>query len=93
MESVEIETNDGTTTLPVSALFPYEQAEGSLQFLKVYGIQDQNGFIKVDEKMTTYIPHVYAIGDIVVKPLRQVVTACADGAIVALSVFESHHKG
>ncbi len=93
VESVEIETNDGTTTLPVSALFPYEQAEGSLQFLKVYGIQDQNGFIKVDEKMTTYIPHVYAIGDIVVKPLRQVVTACADGAIVALSVFESHHKG
>lgn len=92
VESVDIETKDGKTTLPVSALFPYEQADGSLQFLKVYGIQDQNGFIKVDDHMATYIPHVYAIGDIVVKPLRQVVTAAADGAIAALSIFESTHR-
>lgn len=93
VESVEIQTTNGLTTLNVSALFPYEQAEGSLQFLKVYGIQNANGFITVDDKMATYIPHVYAIGDIVVKPLRQVVTATHDGAVAALSVFESHHKG
>ena len=92
VESVDIQSKDGLTTLSVSALFPYEQADGSLQFLKVYGIQDNNGFIKVNEKMATYIPHVYAIGDIVVKPLRQVVTAASDGAIVALSVFESKHS-
>lgn len=92
VESIDIESKDGLTTLSVSALFPYEQADGSLQFLKVYGLQDQNGFIKVNDKMATYIPHVYAIGDIVVKPLRQVVTAAADGAIAALSIFESTHR-
>lgn len=93
VESIEINNQDGSTTVQVSALFPYEQADGSLQFLKVFGIQDPSGFITVNHKMETIIPHVYAIGDIVVKPLRQVVTAASDGAICALSIFESKHQG
>ena len=34
--------------------------------------------------METNIPGVYAAGDVRVTPLRQVVTACADGAIAAM---------
>ncbi len=40
-----------------------------------------NGYIVTNEKMETTIPMVYAAGDIREKPLRQVVTAAADGAI------------
>ncbi len=40
--------------------------------------------IKVDDKMRTNIPGVYAAGDVRVTPLRQVVTACADGAVAAM---------
>ncbi|NCA67492.1 MAG: thioredoxin-disulfide reductase [Clostridia bacterium] len=40
-----------------------------------------NGYIITNDKMETSIPMVYAVGDIRVKPLRQVVTAAADGAI------------
>ncbi len=39
------------------------------------------GYIITDDKMETAIPMVYAAGDIREKPLRQVVTAAADGAI------------
>lgn len=46
----------------------------------------ENGFIPVDEKMETEIKGVYAVGDIRVKPVRQVATAVADGTIAAINV-------
>ena len=49
------------------------------------GILDmEGGYIKTNEKMETNVPGVYAAGDVRVTPLRQVVTACADGAIAAM---------
>jgi len=42
------------------------------------------GYFVTDENMRTNVPGVYAVGDCRVKPLRQVVTAAADGAIAAV---------
>jgi len=42
------------------------------------------GYFHTDENMRTNVPGVYAVGDCRVKPLRQVVTAAADGAIAAV---------
>lgn len=50
---------------------------------------DERGYIKTDENMHTNIPNVYAVGDVRVKSLRQVVTAAADGAIAAVQVERS----
>lgn len=44
----------------------------------------ENGYIPTDADMRTTIPGVFAAGDIRVKSLRQVVTACADGAVAAV---------
>lgn len=44
---------------------------------------DEGGYIKTDENMHTVIPGLYAAGDVRSKSFRQVVTACADGAIAA----------
>ena len=46
--------------------------------------KDYYGFIIVDEAMQTSVKGVYAIGDVRVTPLRQVITAAADGAIAAV---------
>ena len=43
-------------------------------------------YILTDEAMRTNLPGVYAAGDIRKKPLRQVVTACSDGAVAANQV-------
>ena len=43
----------------------------------------ENGYILTNERKETSIPGVYAAGDNRVKDLRQIVTACADGAIAA----------
>lgn len=42
---------------------------------------DKNGFIKTDEKMQTNIKGVFAVGDVRSGSLKQIVTACSDGAI------------
>lgn len=47
---------------------------------------DEAGYILTDERMATKTPGLFAAGDIRRKPLRQIVTAAADGAIAATSV-------
>lgn len=46
---------------------------------------DASGYIVTDTDMRTSLPGVFAAGDIVVKSLRQVVTAAADGAVAIYS--------
>ena len=43
----------------------------------------EEGYIVTDDRMRTNVPGVFAAGDIRVKPLRQAVTAAADGAVAA----------
>lgn len=44
---------------------------------------DEGGYIVADESTRTNIPSVFAAGDVRRKPLRQVITAAADGAVAA----------
>ncbi len=50
---------------------------------------DERGYIRTDEDMHTSVPGVYAVGDVRIKSLRQVVTAAADGAIAAVQIERS----
>lgn len=47
---------------------------------------DGHGYIVTDEDMHTNIDGIFCAGDIRKKSLRQVVTACADGAIAASTI-------
>lgn len=46
---------------------------------------DEYGFIKVNDKMETSVPGVFAAGDVRDTPLRQIATAVGDSAIAAMS--------
>ena len=65
--------------LPNSAL-----AEGALNL--------EDGYIPTDHMNQTCIPGVFAVGDVRVTPLRQVVTAVADGAL-AIHGVENYLSG
>ncbi len=43
--------------------------------------RDPFGYILADESTRASLPGVYAVGDVRTKPLRQIVTAAADGAV------------
>lgn len=70
--------------LGIDGIFPYIGFEPNADLFTGQVKQDKNGFIIVDEAMQTSVKGVYAIGDVRVTPLRQVITAAADGAIAAV---------
>lgn len=70
--------------LVIDGIFPYIGFEPNADLFAGQVKQDKNGFIMVDEAMQTSVKGVYAIGDVRVTPLRQVITAAADGAIAAV---------
>ena len=49
---------------------------------------DEAGYLLADETTRTNLPGVYAVGDVRQKPLRQIVTATADGAMAAHFIEE-----
>lgn len=71
------------TTLKCDGVFEYIGLLPVTDFVKDLGITNDYGYIEVNEKMETKIPGVYGAGDYITKNLRQVITACADGAIAA----------
>ena len=48
----------------------------------------EKGFIRTDELMATSVPGLFAAGDTRVKENKQVITACNDGAIAAMSAVK-----
>ena len=53
---------------------------------------DEHGYILADETTCTDLPGIFAVGDIRTKPLRQIVTAAADGAVSSKYVQEYIHS-
>ncbi len=71
------------THVPVDGVFVLIGLDPNTDFLGGQIELDQMGYIITDENMRTNIPGVFAAGDVRHKLLRQIVTACADGAIAA----------
>ncbi len=90
LSAVEIKNvKDGKiSTLDVNGLFvAVGRIPASDNFEEVE--KDENGYILTNEEMKTNVDGIYAVGDVRAKSLRQIVTACADGAIAADSIVRS----
>ena len=72
------------TNLPVNGVFPYIGMSPNAELFSGQLQQDARGFIITEETMSTSIEGVFAVGDVRTTPLRQVVTAAADGAVGAV---------
>lgn len=72
------------TNLSVDGVFPYIGISPNVDKFSGQITQDSKGFILTDDTMKTSIDGVFAVGDVRVTPLRQVITAAADGAISAV---------
>ncbi len=90
VESVVLRNvRDGSTSeLKVNGVFVSIGEIPQTQLAKQIGVElDEKGYIKTGRNMRTNIKRVYAAGD-VTGGLRQVITACAEGAIAALASME-----
>ncbi len=79
-------TQDGTQRhVACDGVFEYIGFQATSEPFSHLGITDKTGCITADSHMATSAPGVFGAGDITVKHLRQIVTACSDGAIAANS--------
>jgi thioredoxin reductase (NADPH) len=88
LTGVVIKSADGKEeTVDADGVFEYVGLTPVTDMVKDLGITNKYGYIEADEKMQTKVPGVYAAGDVIVKQIRQVVTATADGAIAVQNVL------
>lgn len=75
--------NGEVEQLDVQGLFVSIGRKPATDLVKEQLTLDDAGYIMAGEKTETNLPGVYAVGDVRVKELRQIVTAVADGAMAA----------
>ena len=68
----------------------YLQAGGvpNIHLCEELGIKMEGNFIKTDKNQATNLAGVFAAGDITNNPLKQIITAAAEGAIAATSAYQ-----
>ena len=88
LEAVMVKNkNDGSITrLDVAAVFEYVGLRPNSETIRDLVKTDEKGFIITDNTMKTSHEGIYAIGDVRDTPLRQVITAVADGAVASMQV-------
>ncbi|MBQ8163254.1 MAG: FAD-dependent oxidoreductase [Clostridia bacterium] len=88
LSAVEIKTPDGENELVIDGLFVaiglIPQNEPFAELIKL----DKFGYADSDEACLTQTNGIYVAGDCRKKRIRQVATACADGAIAALAACD-----
>lgn len=89
VESLFVNTEDGERELAVSGVFVAVGMLPNTELLKGLVSLDGTGYVIAGEDCKTDVPGVFAAGDLRTKPLRQVVTAAADGA-VAIREIEAY---
>ncbi len=79
-----IKTNE-LTEMETNGVFIYVGTIPQTSFLGDQVELDARGYIETDNCMETSAEGVFAVGDARVTPLRQVITAAADGAVAAVA--------
>lgn len=77
---------DKTYKIKVDGVFEYIGWKPNSELVKDLVELDEKNFIITNFKMETSLPGIFAVGDVRNTPLRQVITAVADGAIAAIYV-------
>ncbi|MBL7170870.1 MAG: thioredoxin-disulfide reductase [Candidatus Omnitrophica bacterium] len=80
---------------PCEGVFIFVGLVPNTGFIKDLVSVDKNGYILTNEDMAASVDGIFAAGDVRKKNLRQIVTACGDGAIAAMSSYKyiNHLKG
>lgn len=78
--------------IELDAIFAYIGADANSSFISIPEVLNEKGYIITNSEMETTVPGLFACGDCISKNLRQVVTACGDGAVAAMSAVHYLNK-
>ena len=84
LEGIEVQQGCGKRIIPLSGLFVAVGHRADNEIFKNLIALDEAGYADSGEDCSTLTAGVFAAGDCRKKTVRQVATACADGAVAAL---------
>ena len=94
VESVSLLSTDNNSTQEIATdgIFICVGTTPETKIFEGFDVLDNGGFIKADESCETAEKGLFVAGDVRTKPLRQIVTAVADGANAVSSVQDYLRK-
>lgn len=81
----DVKERGETRVIPAEGVFVFVGLIPNTGFLQGVVDLDENGYIMTTSEMETSAAGIFACGDCIDKRLRQVITACGDGATAAFS--------
>lgn len=91
VSAIKVFANSSLSQIDVNGVFVAIGAKPITDFINIEGVEKQKGYLVVDDKCQTSVQGLYAAGDVTNGPLKQIVTACGDGAKAA--VFACAYAG
>ena len=91
VSAIKVFANNSLSQIDVNGIFVAIGAKPITDFINIEGVEKQKGYLVVDDKCQTSVQGLYAAGDVTNGPLKQIVTACGDGAKAA--VFACAYAG
>ncbi len=88
----EIEIN-GKDKLKVDGVFIEVGSIPGIELAEKLNIKLEGNYIKTDKRQRTNVGGVFAAGDVTNNAMKQIVTACAEGAVAVNSAYEELTKG
>ncbi|MGM9538894.1 MAG: NAD(P)/FAD-dependent oxidoreductase [Candidatus Onthomonas sp.] len=88
IQSILLEQNGVTQEVPMQGVFIAVGVQPVSGWLNSLPLTFSEGYVVADETCKTDVPGLFAAGDLRKKPLRQVVTAVADGANAVASAVD-----
>ncbi|MBQ3199542.1 MAG: FAD-dependent oxidoreductase [Firmicutes bacterium] len=87
VRELRLQTPDGEQLLAVDGAFLAVGRLPANEILRPYVLLDDAGYVQAGEDCRTETPGFFVAGDCRTKPLRQLVTAAADGAVAATAAI------
>ena len=78
--AIKIFSNGKVSELAVDGVFVAIGAKPVTDFIHIDGLTMNKGYLAVDSRCETSVKGLFACGDVTDGPLKQIVTACSDGA-------------
>jgi len=84
LEKIEINSE---RVIGIDGLFIEIGSVPNVELAEKLNLEMEGDYIKVDKEQKTNISGIYAAGDITNNPLKQIISACGEGAVAADSVY------
>lgn len=88
IEGVVLEVDKETITVDIQGVFEYVGLIPATSFLGDLNILDPQGYVITNEQFETSVAGIFAAGDVIVKKIRQIVTAVNDGAVATQNIIK-----